>query len=120
MTGDKVIDSSWIMLNEIATEDKHRRYKLASMVDHLNDAIQKVLVDRPDFRIDTDGTALAAFTELTTSTYTSQALPFDEEYRRAVAHLVASIAFQQDSSDVQNRQLSADHRSLYEEHMKQG
>ena len=69
----------------------YKRYPLVVVINHLNDCIQELLYRRPYLLMQDNG-SMATFTELSTSTYDSTALPFGEELRDGVArHLAARL-----------------------------
>ena len=112
MIGTAVLAEARIMIGDIATEEANRRQPVANMVKYLNNAIQDLLMRRPELALADDGT-LTAFTELTTTTVSSQALPVDEDYREALAHNIAAQIFQIDANDEHNAQQALSHEQVY-------
>ena len=109
MTADAIIDRSKLMLGYIGQAS---RDKIEDMVRMVNDGIQDLIARRSYILFQADGT-FATYTEITSANYDSLELPFDEQYREAMAHYVASRILEQDSGDEHNMEQSVYHREMY-------
>ena len=85
---------------------------LTTLIALVNAGVQDLLARRPSLLLLSDGTR-TTFTELTSGTYASQALPVDESYREGLAHYVAARVFELGPQDEQSAALAVAHRQLY-------
>ena len=108
-TGGGVVLRAYEMLGDVG---ERKRTSLEMMVRLLNDAIQDILTQQPYLTMQADG-AISAYAALTSSTYNSAALPFNESLQEAAAHYVAARAFELDGTDTHHAEMVAMHRAKY-------
>ncbi len=111
MTGNEVISRAWVLLGDTSPR---KRNPAKEMVTYLNDGVRDLLARRPVLKLDESG-ARSTFTDLTTETYSTDALPMDETYREGLAHYVAGRVFELDEADEHNAQMSVMHFKKYME-----
>lgn len=112
MTGSEIINRAWDMVGDVDTSIAMKRYKIADMVNYLNDGIRDLFSRRPELLLSSEGTR-NTFTALTTSTYTTSVLTISDSYLEPLAHFIAARIFETDSDDANNKTMIENHRNQY-------